>query len=104
MLQRLGQHREAGRLAPQLLPVLGLDDAVQVGQVLLDGLEIRVTPVADRLDVAVGAVELALQALPGREAEEFRRLAQQVDAGLVLDLVLCAATGRVATPASTNSA
>src|SRR5678816_2562850 len=80
-----GGHRvfDAGedrRLATQQAPVLAPQDALQVFEVAVDGFHVRVAAAVQDLEIAVGAVEFAVEALGAHVEHELRCLAQQVEA------------------------
>jgi hypothetical protein len=67
---------EQGWISPQQPPVLAAQHVVQKAEVAVDRLEVGILAAKQRLDIAVGVLELAFQTLHPRFAHELRGLPQ----------------------------
>src|SRR6185295_3018123 len=74
VLQRRRLSGETGGIAPQERPVLAAENLLQVQEILTDGFHVRIAPFEQRLEVPVGALELAVEALGANVLDEVRRL------------------------------
>ena len=86
VLQRVLFPGEARRLAAQHRPAPRLQHDLQVREVGVDRLHVRIATAEHRLEIAVGAAELAVEPRVHGLGDELRRMAQHVESGTVRDV------------------